>query len=102
MPQFLIIAPGPEAEPHVAALRAKFDPAATRGLGAHITLLHRNRRSEQDQPRVEAIATAVAASPAFRYRLTRVARFPGTVYLAAEPAAPFEQLRSRLLEGLQL
>ena len=71
----------------VAALHA-FRPAR-RGLGAHITLLHANRHSEH--PRVDAVAAAIAGSMPFGYRLVRVARFPGTLYLAAELVAPFAQ-----------
>ena len=102
MAQFLIMVPVPEAEPHVAELRARFDPSAKRGLGAHVTLLHWNGPAGALDPAALArIAAAVGAMAPFDYRITRLARFPGTLYLAAEPAAPFAFLRDRLAAALR-
>ena len=87
----------PEAEPYVAQLRERFDPAARRGLGAHITVLYPfmppDRVDQTVLGRVQAVASTLAP---FAFQLTRVARFPGTLYLAAHPAAPFVALNARL------
>ena len=102
MAQFLIMVPAPEVEPHVARLRLQFDPAAKRGLGAHVTLVHANLPAKGIEPSaLEQIAAAVSSVAPFDYQITRVARFPGTLYLAAEPAAPFVLLEARLSIALQ-
>jgi len=49
---------------------------------------------------VGGIAMAVSPLAPFDYRITRVARFPGTLYLAAEPVAPFALLKERLRTAL--
>ena len=102
MAQFLIMVPVPEVEPLVARLRALFDPSAKRGLAAHVTVVHSNLPSERvDLIAVEKIAAAAASMAPFNYWITRVARFPGTVYLAAEPAAPFVHLKNTLAVTLR-
>ena len=101
MAQFLIMVAVPEAEPFVARLRARYDPSAKRGLGAHVTVLHSNLPSDRvDSIAREQIVAAVSLIAPFEYWLTRVARFPGTVYLAAEPVAPFVDLHRRLTAAL--
>ena len=103
MAQFLIMVRVPEVEPQVARLRARFDPSAKRGLGAHVTVLHSNLSSDRIDPiALEQIAATVSSMAPFDYQITRVARFPGTLYLAAEPAAPFVHLRNRLAAALRL
>jgi 2'-5' RNA ligase len=103
MAQFLIMVRVPELEPHVARLRAQFDPSARRGLAAHITLLHSNLTADRvDGTALEKIAAAATSTASFDYQITRVARFPGTVYLAAEPAAPFVLLRKSLALVLRM
>jgi hypothetical protein len=39
-----------------------------------------------------ALRAVFARTPTFHYRLERVARFPGALYLAPEPASPFVRL----------
>ena len=86
-----------EAEPLVARLRERYDPAAQRGLGAHITLLHPFADPERlDAALLREIASLASARAAFSYQLVHLARFPGTLYLAPEPAAPFVALRAAL------
>ena len=101
MAQFLIMVPVPEVETHVARLRARFDPSAARGLGAHVTIVHSNLPSEPAERGIaRQIATAVPAIAPFAFQITRVARFPGTLYLAAEPIASFALARHALLQAL--
>ena len=101
MAQSLLIVCVAEVEPHVARLREQFDPSAKRGLGAHITVLYSSlppkRIAKTAIQRVAAVASAVAP---FSYQVTRVARFPGTLYLTAEPAAPFVSLHEQLVAVL--
>jgi 2'-5' RNA ligase len=99
MARSIIVVSVPEAEPFVAHLRSRFDPAALRGLGAHITVLYPflepARIDRAVLGRLGAMAAAVAP---FAFRLTHLARFPGTLYLAPEPAAPFMALAETLLQ----
>lgn len=97
MPHSLVIVRVLEVEPYVANLRARFDPAALRGLGAHVTLLHAALPRGGIDPAMKiGVAAIAAASAPFAFEVTRVARFPATVYLAVEPAVPFENLHQRL------
>ena len=103
MAQFLFVVRVPEVEPYVAQLRERFDPAAKRGLGAHVTVLHSTVPPGRIDPTVIGrVAAAVSSIAHFRYQVTRVARFPGTLYLVAEPAAPFLLLSDRLAVALPM
>lgn len=83
----------PEAEPHVADLRQRYDPSAPLGAPAHVTVLypflppHRITTSVLD-----GVRSAISTIAPFRFRLARVGRFPETVYLAPEPPDPFAEL----------
>ena len=101
MAQSLFVVRVPEVEPYVAHLRARFDPAAKRGLAAHITVLHSSMPPDRiDQTVIERVVTAASTVAPFSYQVARVARFPATLYLAAEPAAPFVSLNEKLLAAL--
>jgi 2'-5' RNA ligase len=83
----------PEAEPCVAHLRERFDPAARRGLGAHITILHPLATPETlTEDKLQELARVAGTLAPFRFALTHVGRFPGTVYLAPKPASRFVRL----------
>lgn len=84
----------PEAEPAVAALRAAYDPAASWGVPAHITVLYPFLPPERIDPRVlAAVRETVAAVPAFDLVLARTRRFGDQVlWLAPEPDAPLRAL----------
>jgi len=92
MPHTLVIVPVPEVEPYVSKLRERFDPAARRGLGAHVTLLHAALPAGGIDPSMSASVAAIASAVTpYTFTVTRVARFATTLYLAVEPAEPFEQ-----------
>jgi len=96
-PHALVIVRVPEVELYVAKLRERFDPAARRGLGAHVTLLHAALPAGGIDPAmVAAVATTAAAAASFAFAVTRVARFPTTLYLAVEPVEPFASLHRSL------
>jgi 2'-5' RNA ligase len=83
----------PEAEPCVAHLRERLDPAARRGLGAHVTILYPFAAPEAvNGDMLRRLAAVAGAAAPFRFALTHVARFPGTVYLAPKPASRFIRL----------
>ena len=69
------------------------------GLPAHITLLYpfltaRAIGGETEQ----TLGALLGEIPAFDFVLSEVGRFPGVVYLAPEPAAPFVALTRALVE----
>ena len=97
MPHILVIVRVPEVEPYVGQLRERFDPAARRGLGAHVTLLHAPLPPKGiDAAMIAAVAEAVSGCGPFRYAVTGLAHFPGTLYLAIDPWEPFNALHARL------
>ena len=83
----------PEAESLVGEFRRKFDISAMQGLGAHVTILFPFKPPEQLSVDVLADLRALfAAQPRFKFSLSSVDGFPSVVFLAPEPAAPFERL----------
>jgi 2'-5' RNA ligase len=98
MAQTAIIARVPEAEPYVAHLREQFDPSAKLGVPAHITLLYPFMSPERiTKAVIEQVRAVASAASAFAFRLTSVRRFPGVLYLAPDPAAPFIALTKALV-----
>src|SRR5262249_46465844 len=98
MPESALIVRAPEAEPHVAHLRERDDPAARLGVPAHITLLLPFFPPERITVAVRSQIRAIAsATTAFSFRLVGPRRFPGMLYLAPEPAAPFVELTEALV-----
>jgi 2'-5' RNA ligase len=90
----------PEAEPHVAALRDRHDPSARLGVPAHLTLLHPFMSVGRIDATVLTAVRAIAqAQRPFAFRLATIGRFPGTVNLAPEPAAPFVELTLALVRA---
>jgi 2'-5' RNA ligase len=86
-----------EADAVVGELRERWDPSARRGLGAHITIRYPFLPLEHLSPRdLDKLAAAVGSVPAFPYALARVSRFPTTLFLDPEPAAPFAALRATI------
>lgn len=84
----------PEADPVIGGLRDRWDPSARRGLGAHITIRYPFLPLASLAPGdLEQLGQAIASVPMFRFGLARVSRFPRTIFLDPEPAAPFAALR---------
>ena len=77
-------------EPRLAELRARFDPVGTAtGIPPHITLLI------PFGPDEDGVAEFFAGWSPLSFSLTRVAEFPGVLWLAPEPD---DELRARTLE----
>jgi hypothetical protein len=86
-----LIVPVAEAEPWVAELRLAHDPAAARGVPAHITVLVPFVPPELLDE--EAVAQTLAPFDAFTFELVAVERFAdGVVWLRPEPSRPFVEL----------
>ena len=87
----------PEAEALVGALRSRFDPSAGVGVPAHVTVLYPFMPPAQLTPEVLArAADALCGLVPFHFQLGQVERFPGVLYLAPQPAAPFIALTEAL------
>jgi 2'-5' RNA ligase len=83
----------PEAERWVSGLRGRFDRSARLGMPAHITVLYPFRPPDRVSPDVLASLRALFARvPRFAFRLVGVCGFPGVIYLAPDPADPFDAL----------
>jgi hypothetical protein len=84
----------PEAEPAVAALRAAYDPAASWGVPAHVTVLYPFLPPDRIDAGVHAaLRETVAAVAAFDLVFERTRRFGDQVlWLAPEPDAPLRAL----------
>jgi len=98
MPQSALIVPVPEAEPTVARWRARFDPSARLGVPAHVTLLFPFVAPQRLSSAIlQAIGDLCASADVFDFALRAVGQFPGVLYLAPEPTAPFIALTERLV-----
>lgn len=79
--------------------RDQFDPSAALGIPAHLSVLYPFMPPAL-APSVIARLTALFAEFApFDYALTELRRFPGVLYLAPEPTAPFRALTGRVAEA---
>ena len=82
----------PQAEPIVKAYRDRWDPAAAQGVPAHLTVLYPFQPPALAPPVSARLAQLFAEHPPFDYELTELRRFPGVLYLAPRPDAPFRAL----------
>ncbi len=90
----------PEAEQLVRPWRAEHDPAASRGVPAHITVLYPFAPPGQlDIEDSLALRQLVANTKRFDFELTAVDEFPGAIWLRPEPDDPFRQLTRQLWEA---
>jgi 2'-5' RNA ligase len=87
----------PEAEPHVAELRAQYDWSAQRGVPAHVTILFPFAPAHDvDEP---AVRRLFADFTPFEFVLDRVERWDaGIVWLHPEPSQPFSELTRAVWE----
>jgi 2'-5' RNA ligase len=94
----MIAALVPDAEALVGDLRARLDPTARRGLGAHLTLVYPFLEpAAVDDAAVEALRDAVAPVAAFTATFAAVRWFDRRVlWLAPEPVAPFREIAERV------
>jgi 2'-5' RNA ligase len=87
----------PEAEPVVRTWRSQFDPAAAARVPAHITVLGPFLdRSRVDAAIMGQLDALVGEHQPFDIQLAACARFPGVLYLAPRPAAPFRALTAAI------
>src|SRR3954453_20157245 len=88
----LVIA-SPEVEPAIKRFRDLYDPSATDGVPAHITLLYPFLApTAVDAEVLNALKACFSGFAPISYELGELRRFPGVLYLAPHPDEPFRQL----------
>ncbi len=93
MPITALIVRVAEAERLVGSLRAQFDPTASLGVPAHVTVLVPFMAPQAVSADVLAkLREALGSIAAFEFRLAGIGRWPKTTYLKPEPAGPFIEL----------
>ena len=93
-----LLVPVPDAERAVGEWRSLYDPSASAGVPAHVTLLYPFvPRTDIDAALVKELHGHFAATRAFPFKLRRVGRFPGILYLEPDPDHPFRKLTEALL-----
>ena len=79
--------------PALERLRAAHDPVAADGVPAHVTILFPFVPADELSPAIRhRLVEAVGGTRAFEVRFPRTGRFPGSLWLAPEPAQPFHEL----------
>ncbi len=83
----------PEAEPVIGRHRLRHDPAATHGVGTHVTVLFPFvPPGAIDETVLTRLEVRYADVPAFDARFGSFGRFPGVLWLHPEPVAMFRLL----------
>ncbi len=91
-----------DAEPAVGEWRRQFDPQTALGIPPHVTLLFPFVSPAEIDDRTIAVVDAVLAPiPRFDFRLTHTDWFgdQDILWLAPEPAAPFQHITTILTEA---
>lgn len=92
-PQSALVVLVPEAEKLVAPFRTAYDPSAAAGVPAHVTVLFPFVSPAQtDDATLNRLRACFCAHPPFQFGLIGIKQFPGVIYLAPEPDAPFRAL----------
>ena len=87
----------PEIEPLVAAFRDEYDPSATEGMPAHITINYPFIPGvNPDKNLYKALSDLFAKIDSFTFTFSQFGRFPGVIYLSPEPEAPLIQMIDRV------
>lgn len=93
-----ILVPVPDVEARVGKWRRVHDPSGRAGLVAHVTLLvpflPPAKLDEEVETEIESILGSFAP---LHVAFHALGRFPGTLYLAPEPAAPFLAMTEALV-----
>lgn len=96
----MLIAPLPELDAVVGPLRRRYDRAARRGMGAHITLIHPFASGDQLASALDSVDAVASATAPIDLAVTQVGRFPRSVYVAPTPVEPLVTLESLLRQAL--
>jgi 2'-5' RNA ligase len=90
-----LVAMAPAADPLVGEARRKYDPAATAGVPAHVTVLYPFLPAgEIDSGVLAELRTLFAGHEPFELDFKEFGRFPDLLWLAPEPDGPLRALTS--------
>lgn len=85
----------------VEACRERYDPGARGGMPPHVTVLYPVPSDDRTVDLLQdTLSQVLVAHQPFSFRLRTIGEFPGVVYLAPEPAAPFVRLTEDLSSAL--
>ena len=77
----------PEAEPVVSPFRQKYDPSASQGMPAHITINYPfSTKFSSRQGLLKKLKSLFAKYPPIQFDLLKINWFPGVLYLEPVPA----------------
>ncbi len=83
----------PEAEELVGAFREKYDPVASEGVAAHITINYPFQVDPKEQARqIENLRAIFSRFEPFHCFLSEICCFPTVIYLKPEPEQLFKDL----------
>lgn len=89
----------PEAEALVGPFRERYDPSASGGMPAHITINYPFLPMEPNWfEALERLDEVFAGFPSFDFSLSEVHRFPGVLYLAPHPDQPFMDMIAAVVD----
>jgi 2'-5' RNA ligase len=86
----------PELEPLLDAWRRTLTPDGARAMPPHVTLLYPFADDRDAGALLETVTRTLAPFAPFDVSFATLARFPDTLYLAPEPAAPWVALTEAL------
>ncbi len=83
----------PEAEALVGPFRERYDPSASAGMPAHITINYPFLPMEPNwYVALERLDEVLAGCSGFDFSLFEIRRFPDVLYLAPDPERPFKHM----------
>ena len=89
----------PEAEVLVESFRNQYDPSATLGVPAHVTVLYPFKPPpELTADVIETLEELFSKFPGFSVTFTEPKRFPGVLYLSPVPDEAFRRLTTIVTE----
>lgn len=88
----------PDLEPLVDPWRRRFDPAASAGVPAHITVLYPFlHQSRIDADLLSTLERTLSGHPALDVQFQSCGRFPGLLYLTPRPAEPLNAMTQAIV-----
>ena len=97
MPESALLILVPQAESLVSRWRREFDPSASVGVPAHVTLIYPFVPAEAiGASEIATLRMLFGAASSFAFELTSSARFPTMVYLRPVPDEPIRALTASL------
>ncbi len=89
----------PEAEELVGPFRETYDPVASQGIAAHITINYPFRIDPLNKSRqIDSLRELFSRFAPFQISLNKICRFPNVIYLAPEPSQLFIALSDAVVE----